>query len=112
MQGCMSRFSQLHGLQNHNPISYLQDFSTEFGMFLFAIGWIYVVLMVAVVEATSPGGSVLGAVFTLLFYGVLPVGIGLYIMGSSSRRAKNVEQSDAQNSAKNQAAQTLSDTQP
>jgi hypothetical protein len=77
-----------------------QDFSTEFGMFLFAIGWLYVVLMVAVVEATGPSGNVLGAVFTLLFYGVLPVGIGLYIMGSSARHAKN------------RAAPTPSDTHP
>jgi hypothetical protein len=76
------------GVTNHNPISYFQDFSTEFGMFLFAIGWLYVVLMVAVVEATSPQGSLLGAVFTLLFYGVLPVSIGLYISGSSARRAR------------------------
>ena len=30
-------------------------------MFLVAIAWIYVVLMVAVVEATSPQGTVLGA---------------------------------------------------
>ncbi len=55
-------------------------------MLLFAIGWLYVVLMVAVVEATSPQGSVLGALFTLLFWGVLPVGIGIYIMGSKARR--------------------------
>jgi hypothetical protein len=55
-------------------------------MLLFAIGWFYVVLMVAVVEATSPQGTVMGAVFTLLFYGVLPVSIGLYIMGSAARR--------------------------
>jgi hypothetical protein len=55
-------------------------------MLLFAIGWFYVVLMVAVVEATSPQGTVMGAVFTLLFYGVLPASIGLYIMGSAARR--------------------------
>jgi hypothetical protein len=81
-----------------------QDFSTEFGMFLFAIGWLYVVMMVAVVEATSPHGSILGALLTLLFYGVVPVSIGIYIMGSSARRAKN--------NAPNQTAPIPTDTQP
>lgn len=55
-------------------------------MFLVAIAWIYVVLMVAVVEATSPQGTVLGALFTLLLYGVLPLGIVLYLMSSPARK--------------------------
>jgi hypothetical protein len=53
---------------------------------LVAIAWMYVVLMVAVVEATSPQGTVLGAVFTLLLYGVLPLGIVGYLFLSPSRR--------------------------
>lgn len=55
-------------------------------MFLVAIAWIYVVLMVAVVEATSPQGTVLGAFFTLLLYGLLPLGIVLYLMSSPARK--------------------------
>ena len=55
-------------------------------MFLIAIAWMYVVLMVAVVEATSAQGTVLGAVFTLLLYGLLPLGIVLYLVGSPARR--------------------------
>jgi membrane protein implicated in regulation of membrane protease activity len=51
-----------------------------------AIGWIYVVLMMAVAEALSSQGSVLGAFFTLLLYGVLPLAIVLYIMGTPARR--------------------------
>ena len=35
-------------------------------MHLVALAWIYVVLMMAVVEALSPQGSVLGAFFTFL----------------------------------------------
>ena len=38
-------------------------------MLLIAIAWIYVVLMLAVVEATSSNGTLLGALFTLLLYG-------------------------------------------
>ena len=55
-------------------------------MLLVAIAWIYVVLMVAVVEATSPQGTLLGAVFTLLLYGVLPLGIVGYLLLSPARR--------------------------
>lgn len=55
-------------------------------MLLVAIAWIYVVLMVAVVEATSPRGTLLGALFTLLLYGVLPLGIVFYLFLSPARK--------------------------
>ncbi|MEP7101566.1 MAG: hypothetical protein ABI781_13720, partial [Burkholderiales bacterium] len=55
-------------------------------MVLVAIAWIYVVLMVAVVEATSPQGTLLGAFFTLLLYGVLPLGIVGYLFLSPARK--------------------------
>jgi hypothetical protein len=56
-------------------------------MHLVALAWIYVVLMMAVVEALSPQGSVLGAFFTFLLYGVLPLSIVLYVMGTPMRRS-------------------------
>jgi membrane protein implicated in regulation of membrane protease activity len=55
-------------------------------MIVVAIGWMYVVLMMAVAEALSSQGSVLGAVFTFLLYGVLPLAIVLYIMGTPARK--------------------------
>lgn len=55
-------------------------------MYLVAIAWMYVVLMMAVAEALSSQGTVLGALFTLLLYGLLPLGIVLYIMGTPLRR--------------------------
>lgn len=55
-------------------------------MHLVAMAWIYVVGMMALAEALSPQGSVLGALFTLLLYGVLPLGIVLYLMGTPMRR--------------------------
>lgn len=55
-------------------------------MVLVAIAWIYVVLMVAVVEATSSQGTLLGAFFTLLLYGVLPLGIVGYLLLSPARK--------------------------
>ena len=56
-------------------------------MFLLVIAWAYVVLMMAVVEATSRQGTVLGAFFTLLLYGVLPLGIVVYLLRSPARAA-------------------------
>lgn len=55
-------------------------------MYLVAIAWIYVVLMMAVAEAQSPQGTVIGAVFTLLLYGALPLSIVLYILATPGRR--------------------------
>jgi len=55
-------------------------------MHIVAIAWIYVVLMMAVAEALSSQGTVLGAVFTFLLYGVLPLSIVLYIIGTPARR--------------------------
>ena len=55
-------------------------------MYLVAIAWIYVTLMMAVVEATSSQGTVLGAIITFVLYGALPLSILLYIMGAGRRR--------------------------
>jgi mannose/fructose/N-acetylgalactosamine-specific phosphotransferase system component IID len=55
-------------------------------MYIVAIAWIYVVLMMALAEAIAPQGSVLGAVFTLLLYGVLPLSLVLYILATPARK--------------------------
>ena len=55
-------------------------------MYLVAIGWMFVVVLMAAAEAMSPIGTVLGALFTLLLYGLLPLSIVLYVMGAPMRR--------------------------
>jgi ABC-type transport system involved in cytochrome c biogenesis permease subunit len=55
-------------------------------MYIVAIAWAFVVLLMTVAEATSTQGTVLGAFFTLLLYGVLPLSIVLYVMGTPQRR--------------------------
>jgi membrane protein implicated in regulation of membrane protease activity len=55
-------------------------------MYLVAIGWMFVVVLMAGAEAMSPIGTLLGAFFTLLLYGVLPLSIVLYVMGAPMRR--------------------------
>lgn len=52
-------------------------------MHLVVIGWIYVVLMMAITEETVVAG-----VMTFVFYGLLPVGIIVYLGGSRQRRLR------------------------
>ena len=61
-------------------------------MYLIAIGWIYVVLMMSVAEALSTQGTVLGAVVTFVLYGLLPLSIVLYIFGTPLRRRQRLAQ--------------------
>ena len=55
-------------------------------MYLVLIAWLYVALMMAIAEAVSPVGSVLGALVTFFLYGVLPMGIVGYILNTPARR--------------------------
>jgi mannose/fructose/N-acetylgalactosamine-specific phosphotransferase system component IID len=55
-------------------------------MYLVAIGWMYVVLMMTVAEALSTQGTVLGALFTFILYGCLPLALVLYLLGTPARR--------------------------
>jgi predicted membrane channel-forming protein YqfA (hemolysin III family) len=55
-------------------------------LYLIALAWMYVVLMVAVVEALSPQGTLLGALVTVVGWGLIPLGVVLYILATPSRR--------------------------
>lgn len=55
-------------------------------MYIVAIGWLYVALMMAVAEATNTTGTVVGAFFTFVLYGVAPVSLVLYLMGTPGRK--------------------------
>lgn len=55
-------------------------------MHIVALGWMFVVVLMSAAEATSPQGSVLGAGVTFVFYGLVPVGIVLYVMNTPHRR--------------------------
>ncbi|WP_292933819.1 hypothetical protein [Noviherbaspirillum sp.] len=50
-------------------------------MYIVAIAWIYVVLMMSITEQ-----SVIAGIMTFLLYGVLPLAIILYVMGSPRRK--------------------------
>jgi len=55
-------------------------------MYLVLIAWLYVALMMAVAEATASNGTVLGAIFTFLLYGLGPAGLVFYLLGTPARR--------------------------
>lgn len=55
-------------------------------MWIVAVGWLYVAVMMSMAEATSPQGTVLGAVITFVFYGLVPVAIIVYVMSAPIRR--------------------------
>ncbi|MEY8876458.1 MAG: hypothetical protein AB9M60_08120 [Leptothrix sp. (in: b-proteobacteria)] len=54
-------------------------------MYLVAIAWLYVALMMALAEAFHPAGGVLGAVVTFVLYGLAPVALVMYLMGTPMR---------------------------
>ena len=55
-------------------------------MHIVAVAWIFVVVLMAAAEAASTQGTLLGAFFTLVLYGALPLGIVLYVVGTPARR--------------------------
>ena len=55
-------------------------------MVLVALGWMYVVLLMTVAEATGSNGSLLGAFFTFVLYGALPLSIVMYLLRTPARR--------------------------
>jgi hypothetical protein len=69
-------------------------------VYLVAIAWMYVVLMMAVAEATNSNGTVLGAFFTFLLYGVLPLSLVIYLMRTPDRRKARKAQEALEDAAR------------
>lgn len=62
-------------------------------MYIIAIGWMYVVTLMAASE-----DSIAAGVATFLFYGALPCAVLMYILGTKRRRAKRRAQEEAEQS--------------
>ena len=77
-------------------------------MYIVPIAWLYVTVLMAVAEATNTNGTVLGAVITFLLYGLLPMGLVMYVMGTPARRRAI----KAQEQAERDAAAPASSLQP
>lgn len=55
-------------------------------MWIVAIAWMYVVVLMAATEA-----SVVGGILTFLFYGVLPLSLLSYFLGAKARKARRAK---------------------
>ena len=75
-------------------------------MHIAAVGWIYVVLMMAITE-----DSVTAGIMTFFVYGVLPVTIILYITGKGGRRRRREENSQREIQERQQLQTTKLDTE-
>lgn len=73
-------------------------------MYLILLGWLYVVGMMAVATAAHPEGSWLQAILLLLFVGLLPAGLLLYIGGHGRRLRQQQEETDAHATSRPPAA--------
>lgn len=52
-------------------------------MYIVAIGWLYVVLMMALTESSITAG-----VLTFVFYGLAPLALLLWLLGTPARRRR------------------------
>ena len=59
-------------------------------MYIIAIAWVYVVLLMAITEPTIVAG-----IMTFVFYCVFPLTILLYLMGTPQRKRERAENSAA-----------------
>ena len=75
-------------------------------MYIVAIGWLYVALMMAIAEATNTNGTVVGGFFTFVLYGALPVSLVMYLMNTPARR-RRIRQREAEDLAQRRAAASV-----
>lgn len=80
-------------------------------MYLIVIGWMFVVVMLAMAQALEPGGW-LRALGTLLLWGLLPLAILLYILGTPARRRARLEAEAGETAEAVAAASAASAAQP
>jgi len=78
-------------------------------MYIVAIAWIYVALMMSVAEATNTNGTVLGGIVTFILYGILPTSIIIYIMDSPRR--KKVRLAQEREASEMATSQNVNETQ-
>lgn len=73
-------------------------------MWIVVVAWMFVVVLMTVAEAMSPIGSVLGAVMTFFLYGVGPLALVMYLLGTPMRRKQRRAREAAAEAAISSAA--------
>lgn len=58
-------------------------------MYIIAIAWLYVTLLMAITETSWVAG-----VMTFVFYGLCPLAVLLYLMGTPERRRRKIQRSE------------------
>lgn len=81
-------------------------------MYIVPIGWLYVAVLMAAAEATNSNGTVLGGLITFVLYGLLPVGLVVYVMGAPGRKRAIKAQEHAELAAAQAASSALVATAP
>ena len=97
----------------HTSSSAVQKQAQCTAMYLIVIAWLYVTVMMGIAEATSPQGSLLGALITFMLYGLLPMGLLVYILGTPERKrqlkTRQAAEQQAWQQAQDGAASSLPD---
>lgn len=75
-------------------------------MYIIAIGWLYVTLLIAANEV-----SIVAGIISFLFYGLLPCGLLLWMSGTKVRRQRRAYL-EAKAAMANESAQTDQSSQP
>ena len=76
-------------------------------MYIVAIAWLYVAILMAVAEATHSTGTLLGGIITFVLYGLLPLALVLYVMGTPARGRAIKARESAELLAAQEAASVL-----
>ena len=81
-------------------------------MWIVAIAWMYVAVMMTLAEATSANGTVLGAIITFVFYGLAPVALVMYVLGTPARRRARLQKEAAEEAERQRQAGSAQIGQP
>tara|TARA_B110000503_G_C6941527_1_gene327166 strand:+ start:426 stop:731 length:306 start_codon:yes stop_codon:yes gene_type:complete len=83
-------------------------------MYIVPIAWFYVATLMAIAEATNTNGTVLGGLITFVMYGLLPIALVIYLMGTPSRRRllKRQEKEELMQQQSQTVSATISSSKP
>ncbi len=83
-------------------------------MYVIVIAWLYVALMMAAAEASHAKGSLVGALFTFILYGLFPVALVIYVLKTPDRKkarlAKEAQEAQEAQTAALKAADSKDET--
>ncbi len=75
-------------------------------MYIIAIGWLYVTVLMAITET-----SIVAGVLTLLFYGLFPVALLLWLLSSPVRRQRQRYRAEQEAAAMSEASASAAVTE-